>query len=131
MKVLRYYDTVFEAEVARGLLESEGILAVVQNENLGSVFPVASVVQSLKPCLTVRDEDVPRAAEVLGLPAPAPDYVKCPECGSEDVAFRYYYKNKLIKPMFRFVMLPLLFVMSAGTGNIRRNYNCRSCGRWF
>ncbi len=67
MKTVGYYDTTFEAEVARGKLESEGIEAFVLNENMGSVLPLGGVIRSMRPYLVVADEDMTRACEVLEL----------------------------------------------------------------
>lgn len=67
MKIIQYYETVFSAEVARGRLESEGIMAVVQNENLGNILPLGGVIQSFRPYLVVNDEDAAQAAEILGI----------------------------------------------------------------
>lgn len=129
MQTLRYYDTAFEAEVARGRLESEGIRAIVQNENLGSVLPYMGANQSLKPYLMVRDEDALQAAAILGIPVrPAAPSV-CPACGSEDIAFRFFYKDKPAKRFMHYVLLPVM-IAAGHTGNIRRGYNCHECGTW-
>ena len=130
MEILKYYDTVFEAEVARGRLESEGITAVVQNETLGSVIPLGSATNSLRPYLAVADEDAVRAAEVLGIFDRQAPVCACPGCGSEDVVFRFFYKDKPVKAFVHYLFLPLLLA-SAYPGNIRRGYHCRKCGNWF
>ena len=131
MKILRYYDTLFEAEVARGRLESEGITAIVQNENLGSVIPIMGVDWSFKPYLAVRGEDLTQAAEILGISMyDAKEVRRCPECGSEEIDFRFFYKAKPVKAFAWLGLLPL-FLASMHTGNIRRAYHCRKCGNWF
>lgn len=131
MEILRYYDTVFEAEVARGRLASEGVTAIVQNENLGNVLPLTGAIQSLKPYLAVREEDLPQAAEILGVQIrDADDVRRCPECGSEDLAFRFFYRDKPMKAFAHLALLPL-FLVTMHTGIIRRAYICRKCGNWF
>jgi hypothetical protein len=67
MKTVGYYDALFEAEMARGLLESEGIEAIVLNENTSSVLPFGDAIASLRPYVVVADEDLERARELLGL----------------------------------------------------------------
>jgi hypothetical protein len=131
MEILRYYDTLFEAEVVRSRLESEGVMAIVQNENMGSVIPVMGVVQSFKPYIVVRHEDFMRATEILGINVSEEEKVcQCPDCKSEDIAFRFFCKDKPMKPLVHFIMLPLL-LLSVHSGNIRRAYICRKCGNWF
>jgi hypothetical protein len=132
MKTVGSYDTPFEAEVARGLLESEGIAAFVQNENTGNVMPFASAIASLRPYVVVDDDDLERAVEVLGQREKrAEGVVRCPDCGSEQADFRFFSRDR---PIWRFVSIPLfIFVLLAGgcPGNIRRGWHCRGCGNWF
>ncbi len=52
MRTVGYYDTPFEAEIARGILESEDIEAMIQNENMGSVLPFGGAISSLIPWRT-------------------------------------------------------------------------------
>lgn len=61
MKILKYYNHLFEAELAKGILENEGIQSFVWNENLSSLYPV----QSFKPALAVAEADMQRATEIL------------------------------------------------------------------
>ncbi len=131
MKTVRYYDTPFEAEVARGMLESEGIAAIVQNENMGSVLPLTGAISSMRPYVVVADEDFTRACELLGASdESAPHATTCPECGSDELEFRFSYRDR---PLSRLVSIPLIiFLLFAGScpGNIRRRYYCRKCGSW-
>ncbi len=131
MKILRYYDTPFEAEVARGRLESEGVTAIVQNENLGSVIPIMGANQSFKPYLAVREEDLPLAGEILGMNmSKGKEVCQCPECGSEELDFRFFHKDKPMKTLAWLGLLPI-FLASMHPGNIRRAYYCRKCENWF
>jgi hypothetical protein len=67
MKIVGYYNSTFEAEMVRGLLESEGVEAIVLNENTSSVLPFGDAIASLRPYVVVADDDLERAKEVLGL----------------------------------------------------------------
>lgn len=62
MKILQYYKTVFEAEVVRGRLASEGIEAIVHNAHL----PYLNEFSTISPYLEVADEDFDRAVAILG-----------------------------------------------------------------
>lgn len=61
MKVIGRYVNVVEAEMARQMLENEGVRAYVMDENMGTMFHVA--VGGVR--LTVEDEDVEKAVEIL------------------------------------------------------------------
>ena len=67
MKTAGYYDTPFEAEVARGVLENEGIEAIVLNGNTNNVMPFGNAISSMRPYVVVADDDLSRAREILGL----------------------------------------------------------------
>lgn len=61
MKTIRTYLNVVEAEMARQVLENEGVRACVVDENMGSMFHVA--VGGVK--LAVDETDVKKAIEIL------------------------------------------------------------------
>lgn len=61
MKILQYYNSVIEAEIIKGRLESEGIQAFVQNSNLPYLTPFSSI----SPYIEVADEDYDRALAIL------------------------------------------------------------------
>lgn len=127
MKIVAYYNTPFEAEVARTKLHSEGIEAVVLNEHMAGVLPVAGGIGSLRPYVATRDEDRERAREVLHVEDAPPLPEVCPACGSKDFALRLSYRGRPTRAAW---LLPLLLV-AGNSGAVRRGYYCRSCGGWF
>lgn len=64
MRVVEKYTSVFSANLAKGLLQSHGINAMVLNENLGVITGVMNAdLLSLE--LMVNDEDYSRASKLL------------------------------------------------------------------
>ena len=61
MKTIRTYVNVVEAEMARQVLENEGVIACVVDGNMGSMFHVA--VGGVR--LAVDDADVEKAEMIL------------------------------------------------------------------
>lgn len=66
MKILNYYNSVIEAEIIKGRLESEGIQAIVHNSNLPYLTPFSSI----RPFIEVAEEDYDRAVKILELKFP-------------------------------------------------------------
>lgn len=60
--LLREYDYPTDAYIARGLLESNGVMCVINNENMSSVYPLTplGVIR-----LYVRYDDVTLAESIL------------------------------------------------------------------
>ncbi|WP_193212634.1 putative signal transducing protein [Luteolibacter marinus] len=67
MTVIRSYSSLEEAHLARMRLANEGIEAEVIDEALASAAPHIAFAGGIR--LTVDDEDVVRARDILGLPA--------------------------------------------------------------
>lgn len=62
------FDTLSEAEIARGLLEAEGIEAVLQDEPLASLLPPVAFANG-GLALKVAQDELERAREILAPPA--------------------------------------------------------------
>ena len=65
MKIIRYFNSAFEAEVVRGMLENEGIKAMVLNDNMPYSMPGTQSPDFTKPCLAVADENAQRAMRLI------------------------------------------------------------------
>lgn len=102
------YVFPWEAQLAKARLESEGIDAVVADENAAGIYG-ANAIGGIK--LRAREEDAGRAADLLRTLRPLPQIylvteedsrqARCPACRSEDVA---------------------------AEGWFRRRWSCRACG---
>jgi len=102
------YVFPWEAQLAKARLESEGIDAVVADENAAGIYG-ANAIGGIK--LRAREEDAGHAADLLRTLRPIPEIylvteedsrrVRCPACRSEDVA---------------------------AEGWFRRRWSCRACG---
>ncbi|MBQ7221896.1 MAG: DUF2007 domain-containing protein [Bacteroidales bacterium] len=65
MKIVARYTNAFDAHIAQGLLESEGILSEVTNES--SIFPGFGEIRGYDIRLVVNDEDYEEAKRILDL----------------------------------------------------------------
>ena len=61
--VLETFSSRIEAEMAQGILESEGIEAIVMADDAGGAYPMLQFVRGVK--LLVAAEDEARAQEIL------------------------------------------------------------------
>lgn len=64
MKVLRKFNNEFSANIAKGVLESEGVQAYIFNENIGFVTGMANT-DLISIQLVVDDSDYEKAKEIL------------------------------------------------------------------
>jgi hypothetical protein len=85
------FDTFSEAEVARSLLEAEGIEVVMQDQPLASLLPPVALASG-GLTLLVAPEEAERAREVLAAPDdaeadgdPDAEAIPEPEASGEDV----------------------------------------------
>jgi Putative prokaryotic signal transducing protein len=85
------YDSLSEAEVARSLLDAEGIDVVVQDQPLASLLPPVALANGGLTLLVAPDE-LERAREVLAAPDdaeadgdPDAEALAEPEASGEDV----------------------------------------------
>ena len=63
MKVIKEYPSKIDADIARGFLETEGIVVFISTDDRGGVGGVSI---GLKPAkLAVPDDDVERALDIL------------------------------------------------------------------
>ena len=60
--LLRVYSNAIDAHIARGVLQSNGVMCVLNDENMSSIYPMTPVGEVR---LFVRNEDVFRAEELL------------------------------------------------------------------
>ncbi|MCC8036207.1 MAG: hypothetical protein LIO77_09820 [Rikenellaceae bacterium] len=128
MKILRYYDDIFQAQADCQYLVSQGVPAEVFNENTGLVIPITYANPTMRPYIGVGDEFYDRAAELIE-PEPVPQSV-CPGCGSGEITLGFPARDKKTSRIMRAVMLPIM-ILSSHIGNIRRVWHCRACGKEF
>ena len=95
------YVFPWEAQLAKARLESEGIDAVVADENAAGIYG-ANAIGGIK--LRAREEDADRAADLLRTLRPLPEIylvteedsrrARCPVCRSEDVAAEGWFRRR-------------------------------------
>ena len=71
--VLETFSSRIEAEMAQGILEGEGIEAVVRADDAGGAYPMLQFVRGVR--LMVAAEDEARAQEILAAMADGGDLI--------------------------------------------------------
>lgn len=129
MKIVGLYRDSFEASLARGRLEAEGIRACLLNEYINSTMPWGTA-QDWSVKLGVADEDY-EAAMALLAPAPEEGLTErgkvCPFCGSERVKLGLRGRSGWKK----FLWATLGAVMMSPLGRVEANFYCEGCKKEF
>lgn len=122
------FSTPWEAQLARARLETEGIHSVIADENFVRLYwALSNAMGGVK--LKVREEDAPRAAELLQDRCPIPEIYlvteedaarpRCPGCRSDNLDFERWSRLGFIGSwVILGVPLPIP----------RRRWICRNCG---
>ena len=120
LEIIKVFENAFEAELARGRLESEGIPSFLRDNHIVEAnWMLSNAVGGVK--LAVRANDVGRAREILDSAAPEmkdEGWGACPSCGSCKLEIRT--DRRITNLTWLFFGIPLLLP--------RRAYFCRSCG---
>lgn len=120
------YASPWEAQLARACLEAEGVDSVVADEHLGRIW-CATTVGGIK--LRVREEDAPRAAELLRSRRPIPELYlvtesdlpaaqRCPSCKSDNLVLERW---SVLGFLGTWLLLGLALPVP------RRRWSCRGC----
>ncbi|PLX40935.1 MAG: phosphoenolpyruvate synthase [Deltaproteobacteria bacterium] len=116
---LRHYLNPWDAELARGMLDSAGIEAVVFDQNTVYMnWLYSNAIGGVR--LMVHEEDLAEAAELLG----EADFARphCPKCGSADI------EAKAPGGIFAFLSTILLGIPHFF---ISKKAHCKRCGHEF
>jgi Putative prokaryotic signal transducing protein len=118
--VIASYGQPIEAHMARLRLGSEGIEAVLHDENVVAIQPLYSnLAGGVK--LLVKKSQVEKACEILEVQnkAIAKAEIRCPKCNSDDYS-RFSISNVMwIMAAFTLGLVWLLFC---------KKYRCNTCG---
>lgn len=123
--IVTTYDNYIDANLAVGLLESEGIASFLRDENLATILPGLNYIfGGIK--LQVWENDYTKAIEILDtLVEGQKKRMKCPKCGSKDVSFIVASKPKnWISALLTYTF----FIVPMGVENA---YHCFSCKHEF
>lgn len=122
--VLKRFDSPIEANIVKGLLESNDVFCFLQDEHSIGMNPLYSnAMGGIK--LMVRTEDAARAHALL-LTNTAAHKVQCPQCGFHDVHYVTEKKNK--SNWFSFLIFTLLLGSPA---YVKKKYECNTCKNVF
>ena len=126
-KLLKTFLNPVNANITKGLLESNEIEAFIFDENTLSVDPIlTTALGGIR--LMVRSSDYENAFNILTEVgeenAKGESNLKCPVCGSSDI------KIKNPPNWTYFIIMLFTFASTPNTGN-RKKYFCKKCGnRW-
>lgn len=118
-------NSSFEANLMKGILETNGIRCFLTNENFSNLMPHYNGMMGAGIQIMIDENDREKAIELI-LPPSKDIATLCPNCNSSDVQFGLGI-NK-IKKMF-IVLISLL--NGIPFGNIRNIYYCRNCKTEF
>lgn len=116
-----------QAHIIQGMLESEGIDSMLQNENMAGVLP--GLINNISGVdILVSESDYERAMQLLEQNQMIAEQLKyCPACGSQDIKF-VLKKERRLK-----TIMAAVACMLAGTppGTNHWEYVCNACGNRF
>jgi len=119
--ILKRFDSPVEANIVKGLLESNDIFCFLQDEHSIGINPLYSnAMGGIK--LMVRVEDEQRAYALLA--SNKDDYQAqyvCPQCGGQDIHFITEKKNKA---NWFFIFLSMLWSTPV---YVKKKYECSNC----
>ena len=130
MKVVKHCNSIHSAYIIRGVLESEGIKAVILNENINFYLPQGCTIMSLQVQVAVSKQNFMKAVEVLKYLDDSTNETHCPYCKSKDIKYRFPSENSILV-VFRVIFF--LFAITSGSpiGNVRRVNYCKTCFNEF
>jgi rubredoxin len=119
--VLKRYDNPIEANIVKGLLESNDIFCFLQDEHSIGMNPLYAVaLGGIK--LIVRIEDEARAREILQESDMAyKTKWSCPQCGSKEI---HFITEKKSKANWLYILLSLLWATPV---YVKKKYECSAC----
>lgn len=133
MVILKYYDDILEAEIDREVLETNGIMAVVLNENTSNVIPLSYAIISLRPHIAVSESNAKAAAEILefDITDNSTNIKTCPHCGSDKLKFGFSNNNRFGRKFTKIFLIANLLIGGGGRGKILEVFQCEECGKEF
>jgi hypothetical protein len=117
------FNSSIEANMIKGILESNGIQCFLTNENFSTLMPGYSGMLGGGIQLMIDDKDLDAAQSIINKPN---DFITCPKCNSENVRFNFG-PNKFK----RFFLLLISLLAFTAPGNIPAEYYCKDCKNRF
>jgi hypothetical protein len=114
-----------EANLIKGMLDTNGIRCVVTNEHFSNLMPFYNGLMGAGAQVMIEDIDLKKSQELL-LSSSKDTGIHCPNCNFSDIYFGLG-NNKVKKILF--VLISLLSWIPFA--NIKNTYYCRDCGTEF
>ncbi len=120
-------NTVYEAHLIKGVLETNGIQCFLTNENISVILPHLGGMMGSGVQVMVDENDIQLASELIhNQDTTANKITNCPYCQSTNIKLGLG-KNKL-KKVF---LIALSFFISTPFGNLKSTYHCYDCKKDF
>jgi hypothetical protein len=123
--ILTTCNTLFEANLIKGMLENNEIECFLTNENFSSLMPQYNGVMGSGIHILVDESDLEKAQSLIS-EQDAKTKIECPHCQSSNITFGLG-TNKIKKILT--IVMSLLFWIPFG--NIRNSYYCEDCKNEF
>ncbi len=129
--VIRRFDNPIEANIIKGLLEANEISCFLTDENIIGLNPLYNpAIGGIK--LQVFEKDIDLVEKLLSenheikADEEKDSILKCPACGSTNVAYGQSIKNR-----FSPFMIITSFLLMVYPFKARERYHCFECGNEF
>jgi hypothetical protein len=120
LKTVASFESPLDAEIAKGRLESEDIIAHIRDEStVNANWLLSNAIGGVK--LLVKESDLSRASDLLQVVATSEEdegWGSCSSCGSRQLELRD--DRRITNLTWLMFGIPLLFP--------RKKFFCRSCG---
>jgi hypothetical protein len=123
--ILTTCNSVFEANLIKGMLDNNEIECFLTNENFSSLMPQYNGVMGSGINIVVDESDLEKAQRLISA-QDTKAKIECPNCQSSNITFGLG-TNK-IKKILMIVMSVLFWIPF---GNIRNIYYCQDCKTEF
>ena len=126
--VLRRFDNVIEANIAKSKLDAYGVPCFLTEENMASLYPGASNMMNSNVRLHIFRHDLERARQVMcenALTIDDDTILKCPKCGSKNI------ERDFPKKLTESFLSSLRYLFFGIFSPDKKVYHCMDCDTEF
>lgn len=127
--LFKTFNDPIQAHLVKGLLETNGIPCIIDNENIVNVNPLYSqAVGGVR--LSVFEKDIPQASEVVMAKNEIEiddnndknKSIACPHCGSDNISY-----GQPMKGRFGWVSIFIALALQVYPFSFRKKFHCFNC----